>query len=187
MLLAQHGADVIKMEPRGGDWARSLGQEYGDHSAFSIAANLGKRGIVVGLKHQESRAIVDRMIVSADVFIEGFRPGVMDRLGYSHERLKGINPSLIFVSVSSFGQAGPMRERPPMDPLLQAFTGFMPENTGTDGIPTNRPSKGGPDLVDDESSQTRGCGCRAVFRPGEYSPPVRPRRRSFFCKHRWLP
>ena len=139
MLLAQHGADVIKIEPRGGDWARSLGQEYGDHSAFSIAANLGKRSIVVDLKHQESRAIVDRMIVGADVFIEGFRPGVIDRLGYSHERLKGINPSLIYVSVSGFGQVGPMRERPAMDPLLQAFTGFMSENTGAEGIPHRTP------------------------------------------------
>jgi CoA:oxalate CoA-transferase len=139
MLLAQHGADVIKIEPRGGDWARSLGQEYGDHSAFSIAANLGKRSIVVDLKHQESRAIVDRMIVGADVFIEGFRPGVMDRLGYSHERLKGINPSLSYVSVSGFGQVDPMRERPAMDPLLQAFTGFMSENTGAEGIPHRTP------------------------------------------------
>lgn len=139
MLLAQHGADVIKIEPRDGDWARSLGQEYGDHSAFSIAANLGKRSIVVDLKHPESRAIVDKMIADADVFIEGFRPGVMDRLGYSHERLKGINPGMIYVSVSGFGQAGPMRERPAMDPLLQAFTGFMSENTGADGIPHRTP------------------------------------------------
>ena len=89
MLLAQHSADVIKVEPKGGDWARSLGQEYVDYSTFSIAANLGKRSIVVDLKHQESRAIVDRMIVGAYVFIEGFRPGVMARLGYSYKRLKG--------------------------------------------------------------------------------------------------
>ena len=139
MLLAQHGADVIKIEPRDGDWARSLGQEYGDHSAFSIAANLGKRSIVVDLKHAESRGIVDRMIEGADVFIEGFRPGVIDRLGYSHERLEGINPSLIYVSISGFGQAGLMRERPAMDPLLQAFTGFMSENTGADSIPHRTP------------------------------------------------
>ena len=139
MLLAQHGADVIKVEPRDGDWARSLGQEYGDHSAFSIAANLGKRSLVVDLKHKESRAVVDRLIAEADVFIEGFRPGVIDRLGFGHERLKGVNPSLIYVSVSGFGQAGPMRERPAMDPLLQAFTGFMSENTGADGIPHRTP------------------------------------------------
>ncbi len=139
MLLAQHGADVIKVEPGDGDWARSLGQEYGDHSAFSIAANLGKRSIVADLKHKDSRAVIDRLIARADVFIEGFRPGVIDRLGYGYERLKALNPSLIYVSVSGFGQTGPMRERPAMDPLLQAFTGFMSENTGADGIPHRTP------------------------------------------------
>ena len=79
------------------------------------------------------------MIFDADVFIEGFRPGVMDRLGYSYDRLKDLNPGLIYVSVSGFGQAGPMRERPAMDPLLQAFTGFMSENMGADGIPHRTP------------------------------------------------
>ncbi|MFY0612007.1 MAG: CoA transferase [Hyphomicrobiaceae bacterium] len=140
MLLAQHGADVIKIEPGGdGDWSRILGQTYGDHSAFSIAANLGKRSIVMDLKNEASRAVVDKMVADADVFIEGFRPGVTDRLGYSYERLKAINPKLIYVSVSGFGQKGPMRERPAMDPMLQAFTGFMAENKGADGIPHRTP------------------------------------------------
>lgn len=140
MLLAQNGADVIKIEPGGdGDWARILGQTYGDHTAFSIAANLGKRSIVMDLKHDASREIVDRMVAEADVFIEGFRPGVTDRLGYSYERLKASNPKLIYVSVSGFGQQGPMRERPAMDPMLQAFTGFMAENKGADGIPHRTP------------------------------------------------
>lgn len=140
MLLAQNGADVIKIEPAEGDWARKLGREYGDHTAFSIAANLGKRSIVMDLKHADARAIVDRMVSDADVFIEGFRPGVTDRLGYSYDRLKELNPKLIYVSVSGFGQAGPMRERPAMDPVLQAFTGFMSENKGPDGVPHRTPT-----------------------------------------------
>ncbi|MGI9409255.1 MAG: CaiB/BaiF CoA transferase family protein [Hyphomicrobiaceae bacterium] len=139
MLLAQNGADVVKIEPSDGDWARHLGEEYGDHTAFSIAANLGKRSIVVDLKHVDSREIVDRMIANADIFIEGFRPGVTERLGYSYERLRQLNEKLIYVSVSGFGQAGPMRERPAMDPVLQAFTGFMSENKGADGIPHRTP------------------------------------------------
>ena len=139
MLLAQNGADVIKIEPADGDWARHLGEEYGDHTAFSIAANMGKRSIVIDLKHADSREIVDRMIANADVFIEGFRPGVTERLGYSYERLRQLNEKLIYVSVSGFGQAGPMRERPAMDPVLQAFTGFMSENKGADGIPHRTP------------------------------------------------
>lgn len=140
MLLAQNGADVIKIEPGGdGDWSRILGQTYGDHTAFSVAANLGKRSIVMDLKHQGSREIIDKMVAEADVFIEGFRPGVTDRLGYSYDRLKAINPKLIYVSVSGFGQRGPMRERPAMDPMLQAFTGFMSENKGADGLPHRTP------------------------------------------------
>ncbi len=139
MLLAQHGADVIKIEPADGDWARKLGQEYGDQSAFTVAANLGKRSISMDLKHPGCRAVLDKMIREADVFIEGFRPGVTDRLGYSYERLKEVNPKLIYVSVSGFGQAGLMRERPAMDPLLQAFTGFMSENIGGDDIPHRTP------------------------------------------------
>ena len=139
MLLAQHGADVIKVEPSDGDWARKLGEEYGDHTAFSIAANLGKRSIVVDLKSDEGRAVVDKLVDGADVFIEGFRPGVIDRLGFSYERLSKSNPELIYVAVSGFGQTGPMSKRPAMDPLLQAFTGFMAENKGPDGIPHRTP------------------------------------------------
>ncbi|MEM9139231.1 MAG: CoA transferase [Pseudomonadota bacterium] len=139
MLLAQHGADVIKIEPKDGDWSRTLGQVYGDQTAFSVTANLGKRSIAVDLKDPGCQALVDKMIETADVFIEGFRPGVTDRLGYSYDRLKEVNPRLIYVSVSGFGQTGPMRERPAMDPLLQAFTGFMSENVGGDGIPVRTP------------------------------------------------
>lgn len=140
MLLAQNGADVIKIEPGGdGDWARILGTAYGDHTAFSVVANLGKRSIVMDLKHQDCQGIVDKLVAEADVFIEGFRPGVTARLGYSYERLKEINPKLIYVSISGFGQTGPMRERPAMDPMLQAFTGFMAENKGADGLPHRTP------------------------------------------------
>jgi len=104
-----------------------------------VTANLGKRSIAVDLKHPDCQAVLDKLIETADVFIEGFRPGVTDRLGYSYERLKQVNPKLIYVSVSGFGQAGPMRERPAMDPLLQAFTGFMSENVGGDGVPHRTP------------------------------------------------
>lgn len=139
MLLAQNGADVIKIEPSEGDWARHLGKTYGDHTAFSVPANMGKRSIVMDLKHAKAQSVVDRMIEGADVFLEGFRPGVIDRLGYSYERLKTLSPGLIYVSISGFGQTGPMRERPAMDPVLQAFTGFMAENVGADGLPHRTP------------------------------------------------
>ncbi len=140
MLLARHGADVIKVEPPEGDWSRALGPRYGDNTAFSVAVNLGKRSIAVDLKSDAGRAVVERMIPTADVFLEGFRPGVIDRLGFSYDRLKTINPGLVYLSVSGFGQEGPLREKPAMDPILQAFTGFMSENSGPDGIPHRTPT-----------------------------------------------
>ena len=139
-LLARHGASVIKVEPLEGDWSRSLGPKYGDNTAFSVAANLGKRSLAVDLKTKEGREIVDKLIPKADVFMEGFRPGVIDRLGFSHERLSKVNPGLVYLSISGFGQIGPLREKPAMDPILQAFTGFMSENKGPDGIPHRTPT-----------------------------------------------
>ena len=139
MLLAQHGAEVIKIEPKDGDWARNLGQEYGEHSAFSVAANLGKKSIIVDLKNKRSKPILDKIIKQSDIFIEGFRPGVIKRLGYDYNRLKNINPKLIYLSISGFGQDGPMNHKPAMDPVIQAFTGFMSENKGPDDIPHRTP------------------------------------------------
>ena len=139
MLLAQYGAEVIKIEPKDGDWARNLGQEYGQHSAFSVTANLGKKSIVFDLKNKKSQPILDKIINECDVFIEGFRPGVIERLGYGYERLKNINSKLIYLSISGFGQKGPMSAKPAMDPVLQAFTGFMSENKGHDDIPHRTP------------------------------------------------
>tara|TARA_Y100000389_G_scaffold116894_1_gene114093 strand:+ start:320 stop:1492 length:1173 start_codon:yes stop_codon:yes gene_type:complete len=139
MLLAQHGAEVIKVEPKDGDWARNLGQEYGQHSAFSVTANLGKKSFVIDLKNKNSQPILDKIISNCDIFIEGFRPGVIERLGYGYERLKNINPKLIYLSISGFGQKGPMSHKPAMDPVLQAFTGFMSENKGPDDVPHRTP------------------------------------------------
>ena len=135
MLLAQHGADVIKVEPPEGDWARVLGPRYGSHTAFSVVGNLGKRGIVLDLKQEADREKLRQLVRTADVFMEGFRPGVAARLGFGFETVKALAPGIVYVSVSGFGQAGPLSAKPAMDPVLQAFTGFTLENRGHDGIP----------------------------------------------------
>jgi crotonobetainyl-CoA:carnitine CoA-transferase CaiB-like acyl-CoA transferase len=135
MLLAQYGADVVKVEPPEGDWARALGRRYGDLSAFVIAANLGKRAIVLDLKTEEGRATVRKLVSSADVFLESFRPGVAARLGMGYEDVAALSPRVIYLSVSGFGQTGPDAERPAVDTVLQAFTGLMSVNRGGDGIP----------------------------------------------------
>ena len=135
MLLAQYGADVIKVEPPEGDWARALGKRYGDLTAFSIAANLGKRAIVLDLKTDEGRATVRKLASGADVFLESFRPGVAARLGVGYADVAALSPRVIYLSVSGFGQTGPDAERPAVDTVFQAFTGIMSVNRGGDGIP----------------------------------------------------
>lgn len=135
MLLAQYGATVIKVEPLNGDWSRTLGKRYGDQTAFSIIGNLGKRSLAVDLKAAEGQSIVRRLVDEADVFLEGFRPGVVDRLGFGYETVSTTNPRLLYLSVSGFGQEGPLRERPATDSVLQAFSGFMSVNKGSDGTP----------------------------------------------------
>jgi crotonobetainyl-CoA:carnitine CoA-transferase CaiB-like acyl-CoA transferase len=135
MLLAQGGADVVKVEPPEGDWSRRLGTRYGDQSVFSIAANLGKRSIVLDLKTAADRAVVHGLAGRADVVLESFRPGVAARLGVGYDELSATNRRLLYVSVSGFGQSGPESQRPAMDPILQAFAGMIATNAGPDGVP----------------------------------------------------
>jgi crotonobetainyl-CoA:carnitine CoA-transferase CaiB-like acyl-CoA transferase len=140
MLLAQYGADVIKVEPPEGDWARALGKRYGDLTAFAVAANLGKRSIVLDLKTDEGHATVRRLAATADVFMESFRPGVAARLGIGYAEVAAGNPRVVYLSVSGFGQSGPDAERPAVDTVFQAFTGIMSVNRGpADGIPHRVP------------------------------------------------
>ena len=117
---------------------KDIRNQYGDHSAFSVAANTGKRSIVIDLKNEDSRPIVEKIISNAQIFIEGFRPGVMDRLGYGYNALKKYK-NLIYLNFSGFGQNGPMSKKPAMDPIIQAFTGFMSENKGLDDTPHRTP------------------------------------------------
>jgi crotonobetainyl-CoA:carnitine CoA-transferase CaiB-like acyl-CoA transferase len=140
MLLAQHGAEVIKVEGIGeGDWARTLGTRYGSHSAYSIIGNLGKRSIAVDLKTEAGKQVLWRLLEGADVFLEGFRPGAIRRLGFDYDSVAVREPRLLYLSISGFGQTGPLAERPAMDPVLQAYTGLMIENRGEDGIPHRVP------------------------------------------------
>jgi len=123
-LLAEMGADVIKIEPPGGDWLRGLGVRRGDSSVLFGTFNRGKRGLALDLKHPEGLASARRLIAGADVMLESNRPGVMQRLGLDYETVRGLNPGLIYASVTGFGQSGPYRDRPATDAAVQAYTGF---------------------------------------------------------------
>jgi crotonobetainyl-CoA:carnitine CoA-transferase CaiB-like acyl-CoA transferase len=138
MMLAQHGADVIKVETphNGGDWSRIIGRTYEDHSAFSLYGTLGKRSLALDLKTRQGKEILWRLVRGADVFIEGFRPGTIQRYGFGYDAVSAEVPGIIYYSISGFGQTGPMAARPAMDPVLQAFTGIVTENKGEhDGHP----------------------------------------------------
>ena len=141
MLLALYGADVVKVEPPEGDWARNLGGKYdgGRQSAMSLTFNRGKRGLTLDLKTDAGRAALRKLAEQADVLIEGFRPGVAARLGVGYESLKDVNPKLIMVSISGFGQTGPYSQRPVTDAAAQAFSGFVNANRGPDDVPHRAP------------------------------------------------
>lgn len=134
-LLAEQGADVVKVEPRHGDWIRGLGAPIGDLSAYAVAYNRGKRSLCLDLKDARGRDVVLRLAARADVVLESFRPGVAERLGIGHAAVSALNPAAVYLSISGFGQQGPNRERPCTDTVAQAFSGLMSVNPGMDGIP----------------------------------------------------
>ena len=136
MLLAQQGANVIKVEPvDGGDWARALGISYDGQTAYTITGNIGKRSLALDLKSDAGKEVLWQLAEKADVFMEGYRPGVISRLGFGYEDLSRRNPGVVYLSISGFGQAGPLAGRPALDPALQALTGMMSSNKGEDGTP----------------------------------------------------
>lgn len=135
MLLAQHGADVIKVEPISGDWGRTLGRPYGQHTAHSIAFNRGKRSIALDLTRPRGLDVARILMQRSDVVIEAFRPGVMTKFGLAYEDAKAANPGIIYLSINGFGSRGPNAMLPVTDAVIQAFSGLMTIARSSDGVP----------------------------------------------------
>lgn len=136
MLLAQNGAAVTKIEPpRGGDWSRGLGRRYGDLSADAIVLGRGKKSLCLDLKRDEGRMIARRLAEKADVILENYRPGVVERFGLDYESLRQHNPGLVYVSLTGFGREGPRSELPATDTVMQGYTGLMAINRDGEGVP----------------------------------------------------
>ncbi|MEV6149877.1 CoA transferase [Nonomuraea sp. NPDC052129] len=137
MRLGDLGADVIKVEPVTGEWQRHApagGATGNQVNASFLSLNRNKRSLAVNLKSDEGRDIVHRLAATADVFLQNYRPGVAERLGMDYDTISGLNPRVVYVSMSGYGESGPYVTRPGQDLLLQAMSGAM-LSTGRDGDP----------------------------------------------------
>jgi len=125
-ILADLGADVIKLEPPQGDPIRAVPPHFvGDNSVYYLCINRNKRTVAVDMKVAEGRELVKRLALASDIVMENFRPGVLERLGFSADALRKEKPSLIWCSISGFGQDGPYRNKPAYDMIVQALSGGM--------------------------------------------------------------
>ena len=133
-ILATQGAEIIKVEnTTGGDDLRMYGSRKDGMSGWFANANAGKRSIGIDLMSEEGKQVLWRLLKRSDIFIQGFRPGAVDRLGFSYAEVHSHLPELIYVSSSGFGSSGPYSERPVYDPVIQALSGWAGAQTTNEG------------------------------------------------------
>jgi crotonobetainyl-CoA:carnitine CoA-transferase CaiB-like acyl-CoA transferase len=155
MLMADMGADVIKVEPPEGDQTRgAMGFKMkGPDSMGFLNMNRNKRSVTLDLKSKEGRESFYKLARTADVIVENYRPGVVQRLHIDYESIKAINPKIVYVSISGFGQSGPWASRPGFDLMAQAMSGVM----SVTGYKGGKPVKAGVPVAD------IGCALFAVY------------------------
>lgn len=134
-LLASLGADVIKIERPGGDPVRETGPFHNGESTYFASVNRGKRGMVLDLKSEAGKESFRKLVRSADVLVENFRAGVLERLGFGDDELKKLNEKLIVGSITGFGQSGSMAQRPAFDVVIQGMSGMMSVTGDPEGEP----------------------------------------------------
>ena len=125
MMMADHGADVIKIEPPQGEPVRSVGLRQNGHSVWFRNTHRNKRCITLNLKMAEARTAFLALARDADVIVEAFRPGIVDRLGVGYAAVSAINPRIVYCSISAFGQHGPLSQSPAHDLAVQAEAGLL--------------------------------------------------------------
>ncbi len=125
MMLADQGADVIKVEPpKLGDLVRGIGGNPTGISPLFSTSNRSKRSIAIDLKHSDGVALLKRLVATADVFVQNFRPGAVDRMGIGEAVMREVRPDLVYVSISGFGETGPYSQKRVYDPVIQALSGL---------------------------------------------------------------
>jgi crotonobetainyl-CoA:carnitine CoA-transferase CaiB-like acyl-CoA transferase len=155
-ILGDMGADVIMVEPPGGAFQRhfSAGNRYVDGNSLTfLCANRNKRSLAVDLKHPDGLEVARRLVTEADVVMENFRPGIMERLGLGYDSVQALNPRVVYASASGWGSTGPYAQRPGQDLLVQAFSGLM-QITGDENSP---PCPVGVSAVDHHGASTMAC------------------------------
>ena len=144
MLLADMGADVIKIETPGGDPVRQQGDLSRGMSWYFASFNRNKRSVVLDLRKEDGKRVLEKMIAGADVLMENFRPGVLAEMGLSEQRLAELNPRLVVASINGYGSTGPYVDRPAFHFIAQAMSGFM----GTTGAPGGEPMRASAPISD---------------------------------------
>ncbi len=145
MFLADLGAEVIKIEdPEGGDPIRSQGEARNGFSLYFANFNRNKRSLTLDLRSEQGKAVLRRLLATADVLVENYRPGVLDRMGFDRATLESIRPDLIVCRVTGFGMNGPYADRPAFDFIAQAMSGLMSVTGEADGAPM----RAGPPISD---------------------------------------
>jgi crotonobetainyl-CoA:carnitine CoA-transferase CaiB-like acyl-CoA transferase len=133
MILADQGADVIKVEePRQGDHTRSYGNKRNGFSASFLNLNRNKRSVALDLKTPRGVDVLKRLCATADVLVQNFRPGVVERLGIDEAAIRKVAPGIVYVSINGFGERGPYAQKPAYDPVIQAFSGLTTVQAGSD-------------------------------------------------------
>lgn len=135
MMMADHGADVIRIESPEGEPTRNIGARQDGQSVWFRNTHRGKRSVVLNLKQPQAVAAFMQLARDADVIVEAFRPGVVDRLGIGYAQVKAVNPRIVYCSIAAFGQTGPYAKRPAHDVSIEAESGLLSLNLGADGQP----------------------------------------------------
>jgi glutaryl-CoA transferase len=143
-LMADNGADVIRVESTEGDLCRGFPPDRGGQSTTFIGANRGKRGIALNLKLPEARTILHRLAAKADILVQNFMPARAKGFGVDYETIRAINPEIIHVTVSGYGSEGPLKDKPGLDMMVGAFTGIM----SMTGEPDRLPVRAGSPVID---------------------------------------
>ena len=165
LVLARLGAEVIKIEALGGDESRALGPLVRGQSAYWVQYNSGKKSVTLDLRKKKGREILRGLVRVSDVFIQNFRPGTIAEMGFSYEVLYDLNPRIIMLNVSAYGQYGPYRERVGFDLIGQAIGGLM----SLTGYAENPPTKTGSPIIDRITALHGTIGVLAALREREAS------------------